>query len=116
MPGKIYSNDILKQAQDVATAWNQINNTLVFGALNPAALTADITSFNTVQAQISNLELQLTDLRNRRDALGTGLWDKIKRVRAGIKANYGDDSSQFEMVGGTRLSDRKSPTRKAVSA
>jgi hypothetical protein len=43
------------------------------------------------------------------------MWDKVKRVRAGVKANYGDDSSQYEMVGGTRLSERKSPTRRTTS-
>ena len=35
------------------------------------------------------------------------MWDKVKRVRAGVKANYGDDSQQFEMIGGTRTSERK---------
>jgi len=30
-----------------------------------------------------------------------------------MKAIYGDDSSQYEMIGGTRLSERKSPARKA---
>jgi len=43
-------------------------------------------------------------------------WDKVKRVRAGVKANYGDDSQQFEMVGGTRTSERKAPTRRLVTA
>jgi hypothetical protein len=43
------------------------------------------------------------------------MWDKVKRVRAGVKANYGDDSSQYEMVGGTRLSERKPPTRRITS-
>jgi hypothetical protein len=55
-------------------------------------------------------------MRNQRDALYTELWDKVKRARSGVKANYGDDSSQHEMVGGTRLSERKSPTRKTKSA
>jgi hypothetical protein len=42
----------------------------------------------------------------------TGVWDKVKRVRAGVKSIYGDDSSEWEMIGGTRLSERKSPTRR----
>jgi hypothetical protein len=46
----------------------------------------------------------------------TALWDKVKRVRKGVKANYGDDSSQYEMVGGTRTSERQPRTRKAVPA
>jgi hypothetical protein len=59
------------------------------------------------------LEAQITNLRNQRDELYQEMWDKVKRVRNGVKANYGDDSSQYEMVSGTRLSERKSPTRKA---
>ncbi len=61
------------------------------------------------------LDAQLTDLRNRRDALFLRLWDKVKRVRAGVKGMYGDDSSQYEMVGGTRMSERRSRTRKAAA-
>jgi hypothetical protein len=29
---------------------------------------------------------------------------------------FGDDSSEYEMVGGTRLSDRKRPVRKPETA
>ncbi len=58
------------------------------------------------------LGAQLTDARNRRDALYTAIWSKVKRVRSGVKGIYGDDSSQYEMVGGTRLSERKAPVRK----
>lgn len=66
-------------------------------------------------AAITGVETQLLDLRNKRDALNLGMWDKVKRIRSGVKSIYGDDSSQFEMVGGTRLSDRKTPTRRAPS-
>jgi hypothetical protein len=36
----------------------------------------------------------------------------VKRVRSAIKGVYGDDSTQYEMVGGTRMSERKPRTRK----
>ncbi len=62
------------------------------------------------------LEAQLTDLRNQRDALYAGLWDKVKRVRSTVKGIYGDDSSEYEMVGGTRKSERKHPARKTEAA
>ena len=116
MAGKAYPNDVLKQAQDVSGAWNQISPTLAFGTLNAAALNADITATTALEAQIGNLETQLTDLRNKHEALNVSMWDKVKRARAGIKAAYGDDSSQFEMVGGTRASDRKPIRRKPVTA
>ena len=115
MASRVFPNDVLKQAQDISGAWNQISPTLAFGTLNAAALNADITSATSLQSQIANLETQLTDLRNKRDAVQLSLWDKIKRARAGMKATYGDDSSQFEMVGGTRVSDRKSTRRKAAA-
>ena len=110
-----YPRNILKLAQDISAAWAQISATLTFGTLNAAALTADITAASALQSQITTLEAQLTDLRNKREALNVSLWDKVKRIRAGIKAAYGDDSSQFEMIGGTRLSDRKPRGRRATS-
>jgi hypothetical protein len=113
MSKKLYPTDVLEQAQSVLAAWNQIDSKVAFGALTNAAFTADITQASQLVTQMNTLEAQLTDLRNKRDAANQELWDKVKRVRNGVKANYGDDSSQYEMVGGTRLSERKSPTRKA---
>jgi hypothetical protein len=46
-------------------------------------------------------------MRNKRDAAHLVLWDKVKRVRAGIKASFGDDLSAYEMVSGARMSERK---------
>jgi hypothetical protein len=116
MGKRIYPSNVLDQAQTVVAAWTQIGATVTLGTLLPAALTTDITAATTLDAQIASLELQLTNARNQRDVLYYGLWDKVKRVRAGVRANYGDDSSQYELVGGTRLSDRKSPVRKILAS
>ena len=115
MPSKPFPSDVLKQAQEVSNALTRISSTLAFGTLNAAALTADITSLTSIQSQIAVLELQLTDLRNQREAVSVACWDKVKRFRSGVKASYGDDSSQFELIGGTRTSDRKSPVRKTTT-
>ncbi len=111
MQAKNYPTDVLEQANNVLTAISQIDEEMSFGNVNHAMLTADVAQINPVLGQIVQLETQLTDLRNQRDAISQNMWDKIKRIRMGVKANYGDDSSEYEMVGGTRLSDRK-----AVSA
>jgi hypothetical protein len=116
MPGKPYPTDVLEQAQSVLDAWNQIGDGLAYGSVTAATLGADMTQAASIASQINTLEAQITDLRNQRDAINTTLWDKLKRVRNGVKATYGDDSSQYEMIGGTRLSERKSPTRKAKPA
>jgi hypothetical protein len=39
----------------------------------------------------------------------------MKRIRSVIKGTYGDDSSQYELVGGTRLSDRKPYRRRTTT-
>jgi hypothetical protein len=86
---------------------------LQFGTLDQTALQADLTQATALQSELDALDAQYTALRNQRDALYGEMWDKVKRVRASVKGLYGDDSSEYEMVGGTRRSERKSPTRKA---
>ena len=115
MSKKVYPSNVLEQAQDVLVGWAQVSATLAFGTLNTAALTTDITAASTLESDISKLHIQLADKKNQRELIYNGMWDKIKRVRAGVKANYGDDSQQFEMVGGTRMSDRKPRTRRAIT-
>ena len=114
MAKRPYPTDVINQGNNVLDAWSQIDDQLTFGALNTGAMTMDINQARGIQEQMTNLENQLTNLRNRRDAANLSLWDKVKRVRAGVKANYGDDSSQYEMVGGTRLSERKTPIRRTT--
>jgi 3-phenylpropionate/cinnamic acid dioxygenase small subunit len=46
-------------------------------------------------------------MHNQWDAAHLVLRDKVKRVRTGIKASFGDDSSTYEMVSGARMSERK---------
>jgi hypothetical protein len=42
----------------------------------------------------------------------SALWDCVKRLRATVKGVYSDDSSEYDLVGGTRLSDRKRTARR----
>src|SRR5687768_5568579 len=115
MTSKSYPTDILTQAQAVTEAWKRIDPAMKIGELTPASLTSDLEQAGPIQVQLDALDAQLTDLRNQRDALNTSLWEKVKRVRAGVKGIYGDDSSQYEMIGGTRLSERKPATRKSTA-
>jgi hypothetical protein len=112
MPNKPYPADILTQTQSILEAWKQINPDLTLGELTQAVLEGELTDSGPILAQINSLETQLIHLRNQRDAIFASMWDKVKRVRSGVKAIYGDDSSQYEMVGGTRSSERKAPVRK----
>ncbi len=111
-----YPSDIFEQGRALLEAWKSITGAPAIGDLVPAALEAELTAIGPIYAEIDALEAQLTGLRNERDALGEGIWDKVKRVRTGVKGIFGDDSSEYEIVGGTRLSDRKPNIRRSESS
>jgi hypothetical protein len=75
----------------------------------------DINGIQQTQHDLAALEAQLLEVRDRRDELYLAAWDKVKRMRAGIKGLYGDDSSEYELVGGTRRSERKRARRTPVA-
>ena len=111
MSKKQFASDLLEQARNVLSSWKQIDDRLAFGTLNTSTLVAGIDTASAIDAEIRDLENKLTNLRNVREATYQELWDIVKRVRAMMKGMFGDDSSQYEMVGGTRLSERKNPRR-----
>jgi hypothetical protein len=115
MSKRKYPTNVIEQSQDVLGGWNQFSPVPAFGTMTAASFSADVSSATALEAQIIALEAQLTDKRNVRDAQFAALWDKVKRVRNSVKGTFGDDSSQYEMVGGKRLSDRKPSRRKATS-
>ena len=113
MPGTSYPTDSIQQAQTTLAGWQQIDPPLpAIGELSQTAMTANLEQAQSLQAQMNTLEAQLNDLRNQRAAVHVAIWDMVKRVRSGVKALYGDDSTQYDLVGGTRLSERKRSGRK----
>ena len=115
MPNKPFPSDVIPQAQDVLIGWTQIGSTVAFGTLTSALLTTDINAYAPLDTEISKLEKQLAEKRNQREFLSLAIWDKVKRVRASVRGIYGDDSTQYELVGGTRMSDRKPRARKVIT-
>jgi hypothetical protein len=60
-----------------------------------------------------NDTLSLLDrLQNDLEASEAQLHDKNKRMLSATRAHYGDNSNEYETVGGTRASDRKRTTTK----
>jgi hypothetical protein len=116
MSRKISPTDTIEQAEVVLEAWKNIDPALEIGSMPIATLESQLTEARALYMQINSLETQLVGMRNQRDALNLSIWDKIKRVRTGVKSIFGDDSSEYEMVGGTRMSDRKHPTRQEEPA
>ena len=109
-----FPKDLLTQAQSVLAGWNQLNPVLPFGPLTTTTFSSDLTMVSALDVEIAGLEAQLADKYNQRETVALSLWDKVKRVRNSIKGIYGDDSSQYEMVGGIRMSERRFRTRKRV--
>ena len=116
MTKRIYPSNVYEQAKTVLDAWCQVDDQLTFGTLNVGMMTMDVNRARAIDESLTNLENKLIDLRNQRDEANQILWDRVKRARAGFKASFGDDSSQFEMVGGTRVSDRKAVRKSPLPA
>jgi hypothetical protein len=112
MAPKNYPSDILEQATATLVACKQINPEVQAGDLTQAALDLAVAEARSCQSQIAILEMQLADLRNKRDERLVHMWDGIKRLRATVKGIYGDDSPQYALIGGTRMSERKRPARR----
>jgi len=114
MRRKLYPINILKRANHIVAAWEQIGTDQTMGSVTHKVFTADITTAGLIEEQIRAAEIRLRTLRNQRDAHYLSLWDKVKRVYDGVKGIYGDDSMQYEMVGRKRISQRKRRARKIV--
>ena len=113
MASKGYPADILAQATEILAACKQIDPELRAGPFTQASMSDALADARDCQGQIAALEMQLAALRNKRDERLTQMWDAIKRVRATVKGVYGDVSSEYELMGGTRLSERRRPVRRA---
>jgi hypothetical protein len=63
-------------------------------------------------SQYNAILAQADDLLNQINAASDSMNDMSGRVLAGVKFKYGADSTEYEMVGGTRRSERRKPLRK----
>ena len=68
----------------------------------------DGTRDHDVNQNYAALDDQQNRLETKED--GGNVWSK--RILAAIGAKYGTDSSEYEMVGGTRKSERKKPSKR----
>ena len=116
MAPRTYPRDILTLAADMLVAWKQIDPNLQAGRMSQTAFADELTQAQAIQMQIQALELQLTDLRTKRDERMARMWDTVKRTRATVKGAYGDDSTEYKLIGGTRMSERRRAVRRPQEA
>src|SRR3990172_557011 len=115
MGKKLYPSNVLKNAIRVRTHLKTIDEGLAFGDVDLGRLDAAIEGIYKTQHEVISLEHRLIEVRNRRDELYLSAWDQVKRVRAGVKGLYGDDSNEYQLVGGTRRSERKRARRRPAT-
>jgi hypothetical protein len=112
MRRKLYPLDVLSRAQRILSAWEQIGPEVRFGILTREVFISNMAQAGTIEEQIRRAEIELKHLRNERDALYLSLWDKVKRVYSWVRGAYGDDSTEYEMLGRKRASQRKRRSRR----
>jgi hypothetical protein len=107
--------NVRKRAAQIREAWSNIEADATYGDLTLAEFDAAIASLEEGHATLHNIEDQLTKARNERDVRRQTLWDMTKRVRSAAKGKHGDDSDEYERFGGTRMSERKRPSRSTAT-
>jgi len=107
------SSQILEKARHVLAGLKQITPRPEFGPeLNEGLFEAEINGFSHDLEAFNSGLAEVDDQQNRLDDREQRLNDFTQRIQAAVKALYGPDSSEFELVGGLRRSDRKKPVRK----
>lgn len=106
MPNR-YPRDIEQRMRRAMAAWQTIDPAMQVGGLSLADLEAAIARGEQIKSEMQALKAQMTELRNERHALQLSGWDLVKRLRRWVQSVYGEDSSEYELAGGTRLSERK---------
>ncbi|MDX6614314.1 MAG: hypothetical protein QOD75_3500 [Blastocatellia bacterium] len=102
---------VLETARQRLAGLKAINPAPNFGpSLSGPAYEAEVTGFATDQDDYNRESAAMDERQNRLDARENSLRDLNRRVLSAVEAQYGRDSSEYEQVGGTRLSERKRPT------
>jgi len=102
---------LLQEAGQVKEALDKIAKALPGGISAKAAAEA-IARLNEAIAKLDGLNAERSKLVNEKASTASELQAFIVKARLAIKVECGDDSSEYEMAGGTRKSERKRPVRK----
>lgn len=110
------TSQVLESARQRLAGLKSINPAPNFGtALTLAAYETTITGFGGKLDSYNQQVAALDDLQNGLEADEDTLREMNKRMLSAVEAHYGPDSSEYEAAGGTRVSERKKPTRSSGS-
>ncbi|MCI5218337.1 MAG: hypothetical protein D3914_03885 [Candidatus Electrothrix sp. LOE2] len=107
------SSKIIADAQERSGNLRAIDSNLDLGNnLTVAAYDAKITDVQTALDTYNGLLAQADAAGNDFKAAEKELRGMSSLMLSGVKVKYGRDSNEYEMAGGTRLSERKKPKKK----
>lgn len=107
------SSNVLEAARQRLAGLKSFTPAPNFGpSLTVPGYEAKITSVGAKLDGYNQTLSQLDQLLNEFQAEEAELNDMNRRFLSATEATYGPDSSEYEMVGGTRTSERKKPKRK----
>ncbi|MDD2922210.1 MAG: hypothetical protein PHQ36_07980 [Anaerolineales bacterium] len=108
---------IVEKAQQRLSALVSIDPALDLGSgLTVAAFQAEVSDCQAKLGVYNTLLSQVDEAYNAVLSAEKALRDLNERMLTGVAAKYGKDSSQYEMAGGIRKSERKRPVRKAKAS
>jgi hypothetical protein len=117
MARKRRTSGVLETTRQRFAGFKKINPAPDFGGnLNAAGGQTVITELADELDSYNQNTAALDEQQNRVDTKEDTAGDWNKRMLAAVGAKYGTDSSEYEMVGGTRTSERKRTPRKRGSA
>ena len=107
------SSRTLEKARHILAGLKQITPKPEFGAeLTEARFEAEIDGYTHDLEAFNGALAEVDDQQNRLGDREQRLNDFSQRIQAAVKALYGPDSSELEVIGGVRRSDRRRRTRK----
>ena len=107
------NSPVLQTARERLAGLKKFRTEPDFGAtLTVAAYETEINGYAADESSYNQDLAALDDKQNRLNTRESALKDLNQRILAAVKAQFGPDSSEFELAGGTRRSERKKPTRK----
>lgn len=114
MARKRRTSAALAVARQRLAGLNKINPTPNLGPnTTVAAYQAVADDTAAIEESHNQLAAQMDDSSNRFDTQEALMVEWNRRVLSAVEAQYGPDSSEYEMVGGTRKSERKKPSKKS---
>ena len=116
MATKIPADKALTDATGIEKVWKANTDLKLGKAADTIALAdyqASIKAVNDLNTQIEDLRHQLNGLLDDRDDAALTLSGYNTRALSAIRGIFGPDSAEYDQAGGTRTSERKTPTRSA---